>query len=111
MKHIIRPGVEQVEADAGYRGEPLYVSTPQNFRNEQENTAKKHVWAHHEHINRYLKHFGCLNQIFRHNINKHAPLFWAVAVVTQLSLRYNEKHVWQVQYTGPTYADNILPVV
>jgi DDE superfamily endonuclease len=108
LKQVIRPGVERVEADAGYRGEPLYISTPRDFRNEREEIAKNHARARHEHVNRYLKHFGCLQQTYRHKLSKHANLFWAVAVVTQVSLRYQEKLIWQVQYTGQTHADNIL---
>lgn len=89
---------ERVEADKGYRGEPLFVSVPEDFQSEQHKQSKNHARARHEQVNRRLKNFECLHQVFRHDLSKHVDVFWAVAVITQLSLFLDEKTIWSVCY-------------
>ena len=91
---------ERVEADRGYRGEPLFISIPDDFQSDAHKKTKKHARARHEHLNRRFKTFDCLQQVFRHDLSKHSDVFWAVAVVTQLSLLLQERTIWQVEYTG-----------
>jgi hypothetical protein len=49
MKRSLNWG-EHVEADAGYQGEPLFVSVPKDFGTQLE--AKQRARTRHEHINR-----------------------------------------------------------
>lgn len=51
---------------------------------EDQKTAKYQARARHEHVNQRLKEFSALQQVFRHDINKHATVFLAAAVITQL---------------------------
>jgi hypothetical protein len=104
---IFRLGLKQqlangefVEADRGYRGEPLFVSVPNDYLSQEQKVAKDHARSRHEHINGRLKQFCCLSHVFRHDVTKHSDVFWSVAVVTQLSLLYGEKTIWSVNYTG-----------
>lgn len=106
LRQAVVRGVERVEADKGYRGEPFYISTPMDHRNNDENRAKACTRARQEHINRHLKYFGCLGQIFRHGLEKHSTIFFAISVVTQLAIKHGERMVYQVDYVGPTYNDN-----
>jgi len=46
----------------------------------------------HKTTNKQFKHFGCMKQVFRHGIDKHAVVFRAVAVIVQLSLLLKEPH-------------------
>lgn len=91
---------ERVEADKGYRGEPLHISTPNDHRTAEEKLSKDHARARHEHINGRLKQFSILDRTFRHSVLKHADVFWSVAVITQLSLLYGEKTIWKINYKG-----------
>jgi DDE superfamily endonuclease len=91
---------ERVEADAGYRGEPLFISIPEDYDSEEHRKSKSRARARHEQINRRLKNFECLHQLFRHNPVKHSDVFWSVAVIVQLSLFHSEKTIWNVNYIG-----------
>jgi hypothetical protein len=75
---------ERVEADAGYIGEfPRHVKTPV-----------------HETVNKRFKQWGCLKQVFRHVHDlayKHASVFRAVAVITQLAIEDGEP-LYAVEY-------------
>jgi DDE superfamily endonuclease len=59
LKHQLLP-YERVEADKGYRGEPLYVSCPHDFSSDAKKDAKAKARARHETINRRLKQWSCL---------------------------------------------------
>ena len=82
---------EMVEADRGYRGEPTKVRTPNDYVSQTDKKAKKRARARHETINRRLKQFGCLRQMFRHGVEKHKAVFAAVAVCTQLCFENGER--------------------
>jgi hypothetical protein len=107
LKHRLQHG-ERVEADGGYGGEPLYISTPDDYKTERQKVAKTLARARHEQINRLFKRFQCLLQTFRHKPEYHDVVFRAVAVIVQLSIQYKETSVWQVDYTGDTFADNLF---
>jgi hypothetical protein len=96
LKHILGPG-ERVEADQGYRGEPLYISVPSDCTSERHKLAKAKARARHETINRRFKHWQCLKQVFRHDRSKQSAVFRAVAVLTQLSMEHYDP-AWQVKY-------------
>lgn len=84
---------ERVEADDGYIGEaPLHVKCPKSFANPNVNkTIQSKVRSRHETVNKRFKQWGCLNQVFRHDICKHADVFRAVVVITQLSIQLGNR--------------------
>jgi len=83
---------ERVEADDGYIGEaPGKVKCPKSFANRAENEAMQaRARRRQETINKRLKQWGCLSQMFRHDLVKHGTFFRAVAVITQLSIDAGE---------------------
>jgi len=75
-----------VEADKGYISEfPQYVKTPIPFENPEDARMRKAALSRHETVNKCMKQFGCLKQVFWHADDlayKHTPAFRAVAVIT-----------------------------
>ena len=55
------------------------------------------VRAHHEMLNGQLKNWGILSQVFCHHIMMHGDVFWACAVVTQLTVE-NGEPLFEVKY-------------
>jgi hypothetical protein len=55
------------------------------------------VRAHHKMLNRRLKNWGIICQVFRHNIMMHGDVFRACAVVTQLCIE-NGGPLFEVEY-------------
>jgi hypothetical protein len=55
------------------------------------------VRARHEVINRRLKQWGVLGRVYRHNLNLHQMLFYAVANVTQIIVE-EENTPFDVEY-------------
>lgn len=83
---------EMLEADAGYgyHGD-AYVSdrivcSQDDFGSEEERREKSELRARHESCNRRFKQWGILKQQFRNNKKKHAMVFYAIAVMTQISI-------------------------
>ena len=96
LKNELMPG-ERVEADAGYRGDTS-VDCPDKFNyTEYQDQCKYIVRARHETVNQRFKQFNVLNDRFRHCREKHAPVFNAIAVITQVSLRCGEP-LFPVEY-------------
>ena len=90
---------ERVEADDGYIGEaPRHVKCPKSFVNPDENRQmQQRARARHETVNKRFKQWGCLTQTYRHDLLKHADVFRAIAVITQLSIEQGEP-LFDVQY-------------
>ncbi len=66
--------------------------------NPEENLAMQaHVGSQHETLNRQLKNWGILAQVYRHDIVAHGTVFHACAVVTQLSIT-NREPLFKVEY-------------
>ena len=91
LKNILENG-ERVEADDRYVAEaPTYVLCPKAIRSVEVSTEEKklaqRIRSRQETVNKRFKQFGCLRQIFRHPIEKHACCFRAVAIVTQISMQ------------------------
>jgi len=84
------PDGERVEGDKGYRGAPNKVRTPGMAVSKADARAKQRAAQRHETINRRLKQWGCLKQVFRHDINRHGVYFGCVAICTQVALRNGE---------------------
>ena len=95
---------ERVEADNGYRGESGHIDVPNDcvITGTAEEVAmmrrkKAVVRARHETINRRFKQFNCLKQVYRHNLDDHSSIFFAVVVLTQIGINQGE-YVWNVEY-------------
>ena len=88
MRLNLLPG-EKVEADLGYKGNPVTVALPNQYSTVLEYYTKKQVRCRHEIVNGYLKHFGCLMYPFRHELLRHKIVFEAVVVVVQIGLQLN----------------------
>jgi hypothetical protein len=89
--NILEEG-EMVETDAGYGYHGVaYVSdrivrSRDDFASEQERMEKSELRARHETCNRRFKNWGILKQQFHKNKKKHQNVFYAIAVMTQLSI-------------------------
>ena len=83
---------ERVEADDGYIGEdPRTVKAPGGFtRTDAHGVVAQEVRARQETVNKQFKSWGCLKQVFRHDVEKHSACFRAVVVLTQISLKLGE---------------------
>jgi hypothetical protein len=103
LRGCLSPG-EQVVADKGYKGDPLYVRVPD--RNNDTVEDKKYnsdARMRQEHVNRYFKTWKILKEVYRHDRDSHCMVFWSVAVLTQISFDMGDKHTWQFQFWGETY--------
>jgi hypothetical protein len=89
MLDVLEDG-EKVIADQGYKGENHRIIT---LRGEDENVVR----ARHETVNKRFKQFVSLDRVFRHNIRRHADVFRAVAVITQLGIE-NGMPLFSVSY-------------
>ncbi|CAK4384640.1 unnamed protein product, partial [Aphanomyces euteiches] len=59
---------EMTMADRGY-ADPEYFNTPTYY--PETASLQKTIMARHETVNRRLKRFGVLKQVFRHQVEKH----------------------------------------
>jgi len=94
--HKLLPG-EKVEADGGYRGQSDKVRTPGMIASLVDQKAKENARARQETVNKRFKQWGCLGQVYRHEVDDHHRLFTAVAVCTQICLE-NGEPLYQVRY-------------
>ncbi len=53
--------------------------------------------AHHETFNGWLKNWGILSQVYRHNIMSHGDVFRACGVVTQHTVA-NGEPLFEVEF-------------
>ena len=90
---------ERAEADDGYVGEsPLHIKCPNSFTNDISGSEmQQRICACHETVNKRFKQWGCLQNKFRHDILKHAEVFRAVAVITQIAIETGEP-LFEVNY-------------
>jgi hypothetical protein len=97
LRNFLEPG-ERVEADEGYRGHHDKTKCPGNDPNPAENRGMQgRVRARHETLNKRLKNWGILSQVFHHHIMVHGDVFRACAVVTQLTIQDGEP-LFEVEY-------------
>jgi len=97
LRQLLLPG-EKVEADKGYKGENLFVRTPDTFTSKSDIRAKDIARARHESVNKFFRLWGALKQKYRHDRKKHKPVFAAIAVITQLAIERHELDPFQVNY-------------
>mmetsp|Transcript_7568 Transcript_7568/g.11550 ORF Transcript_7568/g.11550 Transcript_7568/m.11550 type:complete len:91 (+) Transcript_7568:542-814(+) len=78
--------------DRGYHDEdPSKVKTPSRLGDSRaQRKMRGKVHAGHETVNKRFRHFGVLNQRFRHDILDHGDVFRAVVVLTQTSIEKGE---------------------
>lgn len=77
---FVDPG-ERTFTDKGYLDRNVFI-----LPNLQNKTLHGRIMARHETVNRRMKQFQALKQVFRHDRRKHTIVFNAVANLTQLML-------------------------
>jgi hypothetical protein len=95
LVHQLDPG-EFVEADGTYVHARCRL--PNDFLSMADKRAKDDARHRHEGINGFLKTWGVLKQVFRHDLQCHGNCFAAVAVCTQLGIEDGDIHPWAVRY-------------
>jgi DDE superfamily endonuclease len=65
------PEGKKLIADQGYRGEPNFITTPNELDDAEIHYYKTRARSRHETINAKIKVFRCLSQHFRHSIEFH----------------------------------------
>jgi len=95
---------ERVEADDGYIGEhPEHIKCPAGLCNPEETEfMQQRVRNRQETVNRRFKDWGCLKQVWRHEIPLHGDAFRAVAIITQLTINSGDK-LFECGYRDPPY--------
>ncbi len=97
LSNLLEPG-ERVEADNGYVGRADKVKCPNNDCNPPENLGMQgKARPRHETFNGRLKNWGILEKVYRHDITVHGTVFYACAVITQLSVT-NGEPLFEVEY-------------
>ncbi len=86
--------------DHGYIGKaPQKVKCPGCASNLTKNQVMQdRVWSRHESLNGQLKNWEILKSIYGHGIMEHGNVFWAIAVIMQISINTNE-HLLGVDYS------------
>ena len=98
LVHKLEP-YERVVADKGYVGDaPQFVKCPNSrtLRREHKKMTRQ-VSARHETINTRFKFWGILKQVYRHNIEDHGDVVYALGVIIQLSVEHGEQ-LYRVDY-------------
>ena len=87
---------EKFIADGGYRSGGIFSLTPDGLNNNHQ-CMQSVVRACHEVINRRLKQWGILGQVFRHPLDHHHKAFYAVVNITQIVIE-EESTPFDVHY-------------
>ena len=77
---------EMVEADRGYKGLCEFIRTNFDYESAAEGMEKSELRSRHETVNRRFKSWGILQQAFRSDRRRHQFVFYAIAVMTQMSI-------------------------
>ena len=98
---------ERVEADDGYIGEASgCIKCPKSFSNPEETLfMQQRVRNRQETVNKRMKNWGVLKQVYRHRFSGHGDLFTAIAVITQITID-NGEPLFKCGYRDPPYEDN-----
>ena len=90
---------ERIEADDGYIGDaPEKAKCPGSVTNKLENEKmQKRVRSRQETINKRVKQWAILSDMYRHDITQHGYIFRAIAVITQLAIE-NGEPLFAVEY-------------
>ena len=101
LKGMLTVG-EKVGADNGYKGDDK-VLTPNDSINDVHKKAMSNARARHETINRRLKTWGILKQVFRSKLAKHHIAFRSVLVLEEIAIE-NGHPPFQVAHMGDLLA-------
>jgi len=104
LKLALGPG-EKVVADRGYRGDAKVIVGPEDWKSAIHRRAMRRALARQEDINRRLKRWGCLKQVFRHDRNKHHIVFEAVLTITQIEIEHGKVPFQVLNYSDPAFID------
>ena len=97
LANCLEPG-EHVKAEYGYVGRLDKIKCPNNDCNPAENRVMQGIArSRHETLNGRLKAWGILGNEYRHDIREHGTVFYACAVITQLSV-VNGDPLFEVKY-------------
>lgn len=91
---------EMVVADRGYEGDAK-TCTPNNYKNEEHKKSMSRARARHETINGRIKFWGSMQQVFRHEREKHHLLFRSVLVLVQTSIENGNAPFQVTNYRDP----------
>ena len=80
------PEGNRIIGDHDYIGEPNLISTPNSHDPAALRKFKSRARARHESFNGRIKNFKCLDERFRHGLNKHKIVFEAVCVICQYQM-------------------------
>jgi hypothetical protein len=80
------PVGKRILGDNGYRGEDEIIGTPNAHDAAEIRKFKSRARSRHESFNARLKAFRCLDERFRHGVEKHRIVFEAVCVICQYQL-------------------------
>ena len=72
---------EKTVADKGYKDKKFFIMPDQ-----QNKKVHERIMSRHETVNKRLRQFSVLRQVFRHDIKKHPICFHAVVNITQIIL-------------------------
>jgi hypothetical protein len=91
LKHHLSK-FERVEADDGYiGGAPLHIKCPKSFTNDKETElSQQMICNRQEKINKRLKQWDILKQVYRHNLGVHGNGVQAILVLTQVAINHGE---------------------
>jgi hypothetical protein len=78
------PAGKKVVADRIYKDPVCSIRNPRDSKELKE--FKRRARARHETFNGRLKSFKVLAETFRHDVEKHRPVFEAVCVITQYEI-------------------------
>ena len=99
---------ELVEVDDGYVGDaPEHVKCPASFVNPEEIVLymQQRIRNRQEAVNKRLKNWGILKQVYRHEFSRHVEYTHACLVVTQLLIK-NGEPLFDCSYRDPPYDIN-----
>ena len=84
LDRALAPG-EMYVADGGYADGRVRADTP-NGLNTADQYMKSKVRARHETVNKRFKEYRCLEDAYRHSLDKHCCVFRPVATIVQLEI-------------------------
>jgi hypothetical protein len=104
---------ERAEADDGYIGVcPGHTKCPGHISSEKRRERMQmRTRLRHETINERFKNWRCLEERFRHGIEKHSSCFRAIAVLTQLAIESGESLFDAREYDDDLTDDDVRNVL
>ena len=97
---------EQVEANESYIEEAHgCIKCPTSFLNPKETLfMQQRVRNRQEIVNKRMKNYGVLKQIYRHRFTGHGNLFTGIAIIIQITIE-NGESLFQCGYRDPLYEE------